>query len=221
MTIKYREGLFGTLAANKDISRVRAMVRIQRHLAKVGDSDYRIKRPDYDYGPQHGLMETMRRVRKLTKNNQFAGYKLVVKSDSPLAVAYAVLLTEPEPPLINTPGNLFVDLVYTMVFAKFPKASNLGNCYCRHIAGSPDWSQHAYCNAQDFGAPSGTNFWPTIEAIAHYLITNADRFGVNTVIWKDRIWTRGEGERSYGGQYHYHVHVDGFPNGVGTPDCAR
>ena len=220
--MRYREGLFNSLADNKDISRTLALARLQKHLFKVGDSDYRLRRPDSeDYGPPLGLMELMRRVRNLTKQNNFPGYKLVAKSDSPGAEAYALLLTDPSPKLIDTPGNSYVDLVSTMVYAKFPRASNLGNCYCRHISGSPLWSQHAFCNAQDFGAPSGPYFWQTLDQIYNYLVANADQFGVETVIVRNRIWRRGEGESFYGGQYHYHVHTDGYPNGVGTPECAR
>ena len=221
MTIRYREGLFGTLADNKDIGRTRALLRLQRHLFKVGDSDYRIRRPGEEPGPPRGLMQTMDLVRQMTKVHNFPGYKVSVKSDTKGAEAYGLLLVEPEPVLADTPGNDFVDLVSTMVFAKFPQASNLGNVYCRRIDGSSAWSQHAYGNAQDFGAPSGAQFWPTLNNIANYLVANAAQFGVQTVIVQDRIWLRGEGWRRYGGQYHYHVHCDGWPNGTGTPACAR
>ena len=221
MTIKYREGLYGSLADNSDLGRERALDRLELHLSRVGDSDYRLRHPGEKAGPQRSLPEIMRRVRKLTKDHQDPGYKLEVKSDSPGAVAYGLLLVEPKPPITDTPGNDYVDRVYTAVFAKFKTASNLGNCYCRRIEGSSSWSQHAFCNAQDFGAPSGTQFWPTLNAIANYIVANAAQFGTETVIVQDRIWLRGEGWRHYSGQYHYHVHTDGYPNGVGTPDCAK
>jgi len=221
MTIKYREGEFGSLADNKDIGRTRAMVRLTRHLRKIGDSDYRIRKPGEKPGPLLGLGEAMDRIRTMTKVHNFPGYKVSVKSDSAGAVAYGLLLVEPEPDITNTPGNAYVDLVYTMVFAKFPQASNLGNCYCRKIDGSYSWSQHAFCNAQDFGAPSGSQFWLTLNSIANYIVANAVQFKTETVIVQDRIWLRGQGWHNYGGAYHYHVHTDGYPNGTGTPECAR
>lgn len=222
--VMYREGLFASLANNQDIGRVRALTRFNRHLARVGDSDYRLRRPGSDYGPPLALPVLMHRVRNLTKiaaAEDFIGYKLVARSDTAGAETYAIMLTDPAPDLTDTPGNAYVDLVYTMVFAKFERATNLGNCYCRHIDGSSSWSQHAYCNAQDFGAPMGPYFWQTLDQIAAYIVGNAAQWGTETVIVRDRIWTRGNGWNYYGGQYHYHVHTDGYPNGVGTPDCAR
>lgn len=222
--MKYREGEFGSLANNRDIGRVAALGRFEKHLFKVGDSDYRLRRPGENPGPQLGLAELMKRARNSTKKAVEAGhvgYKLSAKSDTIGATAYALLLTDPEPDILNTPGNPYVDLVYTRVFTKFPKATNLGNCYCRYIDGTHTWSQHAYCNAQDFGAPSGTQFWPTLIGIYNYLVVNAVEFNTQTAIVQDRIWTRGKGEHYYGGQYHYHCHTDGYPNGINTPDCAR
>ena len=163
MTIKYREGEFGSLADNKDIGRRTAMTRLERHLRPIGDADYRIRRPGEQPGPQRSLPQAMELVRNMTKQHSFPGYKVSVKSDSEGATAYGLLLVDPVPPITNTPGNAFVDLVYTMVFAKFPQASNLGNVYCRRIDGSYSWSQHAFGNAQDFGAPSGPQFWPHAE----------------------------------------------------------
>ena len=222
--MKYREGEFDSLANNRDIGRVAALGRFEKHLFKVGDSDYRLRRPGENPGPLLGLAELMKRTRNLTKNaaeNNHVGYKLSAKSDTIGATAYGILLTDPEPDILDTPGNPYVDLVWTRVLTRYPKVTSLGNCYCRRIDGSINWSQHAFCNAQDFGAPSGAQFWPMLVGIYTYLVANADEFNTQTAIVQDRIWTRGEGERYYGGQYHYHVHTDGFPNGVGTPPCAQ
>lgn len=222
-TLKYREGIFGSLADNNDIARAIALDRFAKHLAQGDGNTGRLRRPggDKEFGASIPLPDLMASVRELTKEHNHPGYKLAARSDALGALTYGLLLTDPEPVLTDTPGNPYVDLVYTMVFAKFPGASNLGNCYCRHIDGSSSWSQHAFCNAQDFGAPAGANFWATLNAIANYLVANAVQFRVETVIVQDRIWRRGIGWQHYGGAYHYHVHTDGYPNGTGTPECAR
>jgi len=219
--IKYREGEFGSLANNQDIGKTLALRRFKNHLREKEKADYDLRTSgDKKWGPM-GLLDLMGKTNELIKIHHHPGFKVIGQSRTKKSQAYGILLTELEPPLTDTPGNDFVDLVCALIFEKFPTATNLGNMYCRKIDGSSSWSQHAFGNAQDFGAPSGANFWSILLAIANKLVENSNQLGVETVIVQNRIWIRGQGWHSYGGNYHYHVHTDGYPNGVGTPDCAR
>jgi hypothetical protein len=120
--------------------------------------------------------------------------------------------------LVDTTGNARVDRAFTEILARWPHTDNWGTCACRDIAGTYDWSQHAYCNAIDVGAQRDT-----MHAISRYLVANADHLSVHTVIYAREAWSR---DRPYWHYYdgvnpHYdHVHVDFDPQGSGYPACA-
>ena len=95
--------------------------------------------------------------------------------------------------------------------------SHVGTCNVRPIDNDPSkgWSQHAYCNANDFhGNPI------TLQMIATWSVAGARRWGVATVIWNRRIWSYHWGEwRVYTGDNPHtdHVHVDYLPRYTGNP----
>jgi hypothetical protein len=131
-----------------------------------------------------------------------------------------VLLAQRIPTFIETPGNDKIDAVHTFVFRKFEKqVFSLGICVCKKIVGSNTYSQHAFCNAEDYGA--GNMLW--LQRIARAVVreAKAGRLDVEHVIVGDQIWTKGVGWHTYTGNFHFHVHVDCDPNKGGVPPCAQ
>ncbi len=107
--------------------------------------------------------------------------------------------------VLDTPGTRAVDIIVGTVVKKFPDIKNLGICNCRYIAGTTTWSQHAWCNAVDFGGPT-----ELLDKAAAYMKRLKDKgyIPLGTLLW------RVEG--------HYnHIHAEGLPKQYGTPPCAQ
>jgi hypothetical protein len=111
-----------------------------------------------------------------------------------------------------TPG---AEMLRNRSIGYFPQISRIGGFVCREIAGAPGvMSQHGTGRALDI-------FIPTIDgqadntkgdAIANWLVENAQAIGVQSVIWDRTIW-RVDHERrdfEYTGEHphHDHVHVE-------------
>jgi len=111
---------------------------------------------------------------------------------------------------LDTNGNDKADAYWSDVKAKFPDITFLGAYVCKTIAGTSNMSQHSYGNAVDVGAKTMTE----LENIADWAV--ATEPNLEHVIVNRRIWTRGSGWSSYGGETHYHVHVDFTPNFSGS-----
>ncbi len=109
--------------------------------------------------------------------------------------------------IIDTNGNAKADKAWSYGKAQFPDCSFLGAYVCKHIAGSWVMSQHSYGNAVDFGRDSMDELYD----LAYWLVAHADDLDLAHVIVDDRIWEPGSGWHSYGGDRHYHVHVDFLP----------
>ena len=113
--------------------------------------------------------------------------------------------TVPAIKIIDTNGNAKADKAWSVGKAKFPDCSFLGAYVCKHIVGSYTMSQHSYGNAVDFGRDSMDELYD----LAYFLL--GEDLDLQHVIVDDRIWTRGVGWSYYGGDRHYHVHVDFTP----------
>lgn len=111
--------------------------------------------------------------------------------------------------LINTNGNTKADQTWTAAIHEFPFISFLGAYVCKHIAGTYNMSQHSYGNAIDLGCA-----YDRLQEVANWFVSRYGEYCLDHVIYKDNIWTRGEGWHHYTGEYHYHVHLD-F-----TPQCS-
>lgn len=114
--------------------------------------------------------------------------------------------------VIDTNGNDKADRAWGAAVTVFRNISFLGAYVCKHISGSYNMSQHSYGNALDIGADSMTD----LNDIAQWFVSHAVEFDLQHVIVGDRIWTRGSGWHYYGGDYHYHVHLDFNPNFSGS-----
>jgi hypothetical protein len=95
---------------------------------------------------------------------------------------------------------------------EFPDLQSLGICSVRKTRGpyasGETWSQHAYCNAEDYtrsGAPA------TLEPVTAWIEENREAFDVNHLI----TYPPGSG-------YEHVIHVDFHPQRTGDPrgrDC--
>lgn len=115
-------------------------------------------------------------------------------------------------------GDAAIEKIVRAAAGEFPKLLSLGGYVCKYIAKSAKTpSQHCMfgprdpgCNAWDlalkrFGVYSVSLMWK----LANWLVANADRLGIEVVIFRDKIWTRAAGWHPYGGVFHAsHVHVN-------------
>lgn len=115
--------------------------------------------------------------------------------------------TVPAVKIVDTNGNNRADKAWSYGKAEYPDCSFLGAYVCKHIAGTYTMSQHSYGNAVDFGRDSMSQLYD----LAYFLLGTPD-LDLQHVIVDDRIWTRGVGWSHYGGDRHYHVHVDFTPS---------
>jgi hypothetical protein len=166
-------------------------------------------------GPELSHTDGVRRFVNLTTEGGFGDKVRAIPQKGRYLRAIKVHV---KPDIMDTAGNARVDKAHTLLVQSFPgKLESWGICNCRQIAGTSSWSQHAYCNAEDWHASS------TIMAdMARLLVRRAKTLDVYHVIHERRIWTRGSGWHSYGGSDPHvdHVHVDFAPQGDGWPACA-
>lgn len=121
---------------------------------------------------------------------------------------------ESVPPVqqIDTNGNDKADKAWSLAKATYKDIRFLGAYVCKHIAGSYTMSQHSYGNAVDLGRDSMTE----LVDLAHWFVDRAGDLDLQHVIVGAQIWTRGFGWSHYGGDYHYHVHIDFTPQYSGS-----
>lgn len=169
---------------------------------------------DGDLGPDRSTAEINRIFKQWVKTAK-VGARIDIHSQDDVFVVRAV---EVAPPVQAPDIAPALVPVYERVFGMYGWVSNLGNWYCRFIAGTRIVSRHGYRDgrgawqgaAQDFGCPDGAHLELLGVAIVHWATDKTDPLynKVDTVIYHDRIWTKGKGWSHYTGIYHYHVHVD-------------
>jgi len=202
----------------------RAMAFKLRVRTKVGRAKgpFHIERDDDgDLGPDRTAREVNRIVRQWV-NTSKVGARMDIHSPKDLFVLKVV---EVAPPVQAPDIAPALVPVYVRVFSNYGWVTNLGNWYCRYIAGTRTVSHHGYYGdgwkggAQDFGCPDGAHLELLGNAIVHWATDPTDPLhgNVDTVIYHDRIWTSGSGWHHYTGVYHYHVHVDVSAGGPCSP----
>jgi hypothetical protein len=173
---------------------------------------FNIEKDGGGLGPDRTTAEVNRIVKQWTRTAS-VGSRLDIHTQDDVFNLKAVEVAPPiAAPNIAPP----LDKLYVRVFTKYGWVTNLGNWYCRYIAGTHIVSRHGYYTtlwkgaAQDFGADSGSQLELLAYAIVHWATdpTDTDFYGkIATVIVHDRIWTNGTWGH-YSGEYHYHVHCD-------------
>lgn len=100
----------------------------------------------------------------------------------------------------------------------FPQAWSIGGYACRPIVGDPDtMSVHATGRALDVmiypvGYPDGTEADNEMgDPLANWLIVNAERIGIQQIIWDRWLWRAedppGEKDRAYTGEHPHNDHI--------------
>lgn len=113
-------------------------------------------------------------------------------------------------------------LLKDWVLANWPQATQVGGYSCRPIVGnSSQMSVHGTGRAIDIHIPlDGTQADNGLgDPLANYLVQNADKLGIQMVIWDRWLWSpsRSPRSRAYTGSHphHDHLHVEI------TPEAAR
>jgi hypothetical protein len=94
------------------------------------------------------------------------------------------------------------------LFTEFPDLTSLGICAKRKTRGpyadGESWSQHAYCNAEDYTRPGAP---ATLEPVVQWIEQNREAFAINHLL----TYPPGSG-------YEHVIHVDFHPERSGDPD---
>lgn len=162
--------------------------------------------PDKDSGPLRARADSLTNLRRRLSAGGVGDVFSLKRADG--TEDFRAREAQPAVNLIDTNGNDAVDKVFSFEKAAFPNISYLGSYNCRYIAGSNTLSQHAYGNAVDVSAPTMAE----MRGIAGWVVAHGEELSPKHVIVADSIWTHGSGWSHYGGDYHWHVHVDCDPN---------
>ncbi len=102
--------------------------------------------------------------------------------------------------------------------SNFPQVTKTGGYNCRKISGTNLTSVHATGRALDIHIPThnGEADNDKGDPVANYLLENAQRLGIQAIIWDRAIWwssSAGTGVGSYAGAHphHDHIHVELTP----------
>ena len=108
------------------------------------------------------------------------------------------------------------------LLGKFTDSTSNGGIYAnRNVRGGTSLSVHAEGRAGDVMVPVVGGGHTSGNAIASYLEQNADRFGIQRLIWNGRSWNRRTREWvAYNGQNPHkdHVHWEITPEAAARPD---
>ena len=123
-------------------------------------------------------------------------------------------------------------LLREYLYEYFPQSWEIGGYSCRPIVGDPNsMSVHATGRALDImiypvGYPDGTEADNEMgDPIANWLVVNAERIGIQQIIWDRWLWRAedapGEKDRAYTGEHphndHLHVELSVDAADLGTP----
>lgn len=113
------------------------------------------------------------------------------------------------------------------IYEHWPQVTYIGGYSCRKIANSNQMSVHATGRALDLMLPTDSS-QPRDEsadndlgdALANWLLENADELGIQLIIWDNMIWSssRSPGERfrvyTNEHKHHDHIHMELNPAGA-------
>lgn len=187
----------GSLVRDVELGR---LMEVAKMRLTTGDGPWNIVVNGEVRGLTLARKRALERLRYLL-DHRGVGTTYVVKNQHGKAVLWA---REVAWELLDCNGNDKADKAYTTILRMF---ASYNPRYAGSYVCKPS-SQHRFGNALDF-------FFGTLaqqDVVANYFVKYADEYGIRHVISRDRIWTRGEGWRSYGGEYHSHIHIDFEPN---------
>jgi hypothetical protein len=212
MSTQYTVHVKGKPHPEKPRRRAAFLLR-QRSLVSKAKGPFTIERDNNgEEGPVRTEGEVNKIVRNWSKKGEIGSRLDVHAQDTVLA--FKCIQVAPPVPAPDIAPELVP--VYVRVFTNYGWVTNLGNWFCRYIAGTHTVSRHGYYGtswrgaAQDFGCPDSAHLELLANNIVHWTTDHTDPlYGkVDTVIVHNRIWSKTGGWNTYNGVYHYHVHID-------------
>jgi len=206
---------------SKAQGQVEAVARIRAQLEAMG-GPYRIREARVEpldlFGPSRGIGPTMTRLKSIMKNGPVGSYWLV---DTAKDVFLQIRIIEVDV-IPDSSGTNPIDVVRYHLYHQFPQLSSYGICSCRRVTGTTSWSQHAYCNAEDYGA-SFSYMQKSVDWLNQNIGGRGEDLPISQLIFNRRIWEPDTGWQYYGGSDPHtgHFHISGLPERTGTPECAR
>jgi hypothetical protein len=180
-------------------------------LATNMGGPYRLRQRDVkdaEWSPARALSPTKKRLNAHMIHGTIGEIWL---TDTVKTPNISTMIVDVKPDIPDSPGTKAIDIVRWQLFHNF-NLESWGICVCKDIAGSSSYSQHAYCNAEDYHA-----IFTIMSNAAHWLATNAAKDIVNfpaaEIIFNRQIWTPSQGWHYYGGinPHTDHIHVSGYP----------
>ncbi len=163
---------------------------------------------------ERGLPATMSRLALILRRSKNGDMVVIASSKGGKVILRTVMVKVKIP---DSPGTDPVDKFRAVVFSRWPTTESWGICNCRPIAGSNSWSQHSWCNAEDYHADE-----QTMKEITALGRNNWQLYRSGYVIHDKMVSFEGDSSHVYNGvDPHYdHVHIDFTPERIGTPPCA-
>lgn len=177
----------------------------------------RLREIGEDFGPWRSPGDLMERVERRTAE-MGVGPKLIIQREHDMEqLSIRELEVEPTSPDLGCHPD--IEAIHYAVWAEFAgQVRSGGRFVCRYIDGTLNVSRHGYLGnvppppwrgaAEDIFVTIGgmTN----LKRVANFIVarTIAGDLKADHVIVDRRIWTAGSGWGPYGGNRHFHVHVD-------------
>jgi hypothetical protein len=177
----------------------------------------RIREAGGEFGPWKSPNEIMGQVRHRTAE-MGVGPKLIIQREHDREqLSIRELESEPTGPDLGCHPD--IETIHYAVWDRFAgEVRSAGRFVCRFIDQTLVVSRHGYLGnvppppwrgaAEDIFVTTGG--MPKVIEVARFIIaqTIGGNLDAHHVIFDDRIWTAGSGERPYGGNRHYHCHAD-------------
>lgn len=177
-----------------------------RSRVKVGDGPFVLTQDGEPFRPEDRKAVLERLERRLRNGKPGPTYRIRDLEGDVVFKAREVVA----PPVIDTNGNDKADKFWTWVVTEFkdyhPRFA--GAYVCKHIAGSSSMSQHSYGNAVDVFFDTMAHQVRVYEAIK----AGKAPVPIGHAISGKLIWSPASGQHAYGGDTHYHLHVDFVPD---------
>lgn len=193
------------------------LARLDLKLA-LGAGRVRCRSSNLSFGDDMTRPAAVRWSRRRMRNGGKETRLYIRRDHGPTLVIDAVVVEAVAAPSFDiSAGDPAIQAIVRAAAAEFPKLLSLGGYVCKFVSGTTTPSQHCRfgpvndgCNAWDLalkrrGVYSVRLMW----RLAHWLANHADALRIDTVIFRDRIWTPSAGWHAYGGVFHStHVHVN-------------
>jgi hypothetical protein len=167
----------------------------------------RIREIGQDFGPWRRESDAIDRILDRV-DRMGVGPKVIVQREKDRAMRGIRELSS----LPDLGANPEIEKIHAAVWKRYSVRSG-GLWLCRYIDGTSSVSKHGYLGSGWKGAAEdifvNAGGMPELVKVGQFIVDQTKRGNLKaaTVIVDNDIWTSG-GWRVYGGQRHYHVHVD-------------